>query len=134
MLALPTGSAVSWLLQIAHVRYIKILTRLRGFRNTIANFSRLHCLAIPRRELSTKKAQPNIKKNDQKASDSCLNCNITNVAGYSGSQGAPTPKRSRLRSVVQRGEPVGDKEGELRRKNEPLLQRGVWGRGRVDYS
>ena len=62
MPALPIGSAVSWLLQIAHVRYIKILTRLRGFRNTIANFSRLHCLAIPRRELSTKKAQPNIEK------------------------------------------------------------------------
>ena len=55
------------------------------------------------------------------------------MAGYSGSQGDPTPiKRSRLRSVVQRGEPVGDKEGELRRKNEPLLQRGVLGRGRVD--
>ena len=63
-----------------------------------------------------------------------MSCNITNVAGYSGSKGAPTPKRFRLRSVVQRGEPVGDKEGELRRKNEPLLQRGVWGRGRVDYS
>ena len=56
------------------------------------------------------------------------------MPGYSGSKGAPTPKRFRLRSVVQRGEPVGDKEGELRRKNEPLLQRGVWGRGRVDYS
>ena len=28
----------------------------------IANFSRLHCLPIPKRELSTKKAKPNIEK------------------------------------------------------------------------
>ena len=40
----------------------KILTWLRGFRGKIANFSRLHCLAIPRRELSTKKTKPNIEK------------------------------------------------------------------------
>ena len=47
---------------IAHVRYIKILTWLRGFRVKTANFSRLHCLAIPRRELSEKKTKPNIEK------------------------------------------------------------------------
>ena len=35
----------------AHVRYNKILTWLRGFRDRIANFLRLHCLAIPRRDL-----------------------------------------------------------------------------------
>ena len=46
----------------AHVRYIKILTWLRGFRVKIANFSRLHCLAIPRRDLSTKKTKPKIEK------------------------------------------------------------------------
>ena len=46
---------------IAQVRYIKILTRLRGFMDKIANISRLHCLAIPRRDLSTKKTKPNIE-------------------------------------------------------------------------
>ena len=40
---------------MAHVRYIKILTWLQGFRVKIENFSRLNCLEIPRRELSTKK-------------------------------------------------------------------------------
>ena len=44
------------------IRYVKILTRLRGFRVKTANFSRLHCLAIPRRDLSTKKTKPNIEK------------------------------------------------------------------------
>ena len=34
---------------IAHVRYIKILTRLRGFWVKITNFSRFHCLVIPKR-------------------------------------------------------------------------------------
>ena len=40
----------------------KILTRLRSFGVKMANFSRLHCLAIPRRDLSTKKTTPNIEK------------------------------------------------------------------------
>ena len=40
----------------------QILTLLRGFRDKIANFSRLHCLAIPRRDLSTKKIKPSIEK------------------------------------------------------------------------
>ena len=40
----------------------------------------LHCLAIPRRDLSTKKRKPNIEY-DQKASESCSNFNISNV-GY----------------------------------------------------
>ena len=49
--------------QIAHVWYIKILIWLRGFRVKIANFLRLHCLAIPRRDLvRTKKTKPNIGK------------------------------------------------------------------------
>ena len=42
--------------------YIKILTWLRGLRFKIANFSPLHCLAIPRRDLSTKKTKPNREK------------------------------------------------------------------------
>ena len=46
---------------IVHVWYIKVLTRLLGFREKISNFSRLHCLAIPRRDLSTKKTRPNIE-------------------------------------------------------------------------
>ena len=40
---------------------IKILTWLRGFRDKIANFSRLYCPEIPRRDLSTKKTKPNIE-------------------------------------------------------------------------
>ena len=40
---------------IANVRYIKILSQLRGFRVKIAYFFLLHCLAIPRRDLSTQK-------------------------------------------------------------------------------
>ena len=41
---------------------IKILTWLRGFRDRIANFSRLHCLEIPRRDLNKKKTEPNMEK------------------------------------------------------------------------
>ena len=44
---------------IAHVRYIKILTCLRGF---IANFLRLHRLAIPRGDLRTKKTKPKMTR------------------------------------------------------------------------
>ena len=48
---------------IAHVRYIKILTWLWGFKaKIIVIFSRLFCLAIPKRELSTKKTKPNLEK------------------------------------------------------------------------
>ena len=36
--------------------------RNRGFRFKTANFSRLHCLAIPKRDLSTKKTKPNKEK------------------------------------------------------------------------
>ena len=43
---------------IAHVRYIKTLTWLRGFRVKIAIFLRLQCLAIPWRAFSTKKTKP----------------------------------------------------------------------------
>ena len=67
-------------LKKAHVRCLKILTWLRGFRFRIANFSRLHCLAILRRELNTKKTKTNTE-NDQKPLESCLNLNISN-AGY----------------------------------------------------
>ena len=49
-----------WLM--ARVQYIKILTWLRGFTDKIANFSRLYCLAIPRRKLDTKKTKPNREK------------------------------------------------------------------------
>ena len=48
---------------IADVRYINwILTWLRGFRVKIANFPRLYCLSIPKRDLNTKKTKPNIEK------------------------------------------------------------------------
>ena len=46
-------------LRIAHVRCIKIVTWLRAFRDKIVNFSRLHCLAVSRSDLSTIKTKPN---------------------------------------------------------------------------
>ena len=57
-----THWSVMWERSIAHIRYSKILTWLRGFRVKIANFSQLHCLAIPIRDLSTKKTKPNTEK------------------------------------------------------------------------
>ena len=46
-----------------HSMYYNILTWLQtGFRVKIANFLWLCCLAIPRRDLSTKKTKPNIEK------------------------------------------------------------------------
>ena len=51
--------------RIAHVRY-KILTWLRGFRVKIANFLRLHCVVITRRELNTKKTKPKYRKMTKK--------------------------------------------------------------------
>ena len=41
------------------------MTRLQGFKVKNANFSRLHCLANPRRDLSTKKTKPNIEKRQE---------------------------------------------------------------------
>ena len=46
---------------MGHVRYINILTWLRGFRVKIVNFLSFFCLSIPKRDLDTKKATPNIK-------------------------------------------------------------------------
>ena len=51
--------ALIYSVAIVHVWCIKILTWLRGFRVKIANFSWLHCFAIPRRDLSTKKHKSN---------------------------------------------------------------------------
>ena len=53
-----TGVSVS---PIGHVRYINILTWLRGFRVKIANFSSFFCLSIPKRDLDRKKTTPNIE-------------------------------------------------------------------------
>ena len=47
---------------MAHVRYIKILTWLRGFRVKTANFLRLHRLAIPKRDMNTKNTKSKIAK------------------------------------------------------------------------
>ena len=46
---------------IAHVRSFKIQTWIRGWRDKMANFSRLHCLAIPRGDLTTKRTKPNLE-------------------------------------------------------------------------
>ena len=53
---------VTQFLRIAHVRCIKIVTWLRGFSDKIANFSRMHCLAVSRSDLSTIKTKPNTEK------------------------------------------------------------------------
>ena len=45
---------------IGHVRYINILTWLRGFRVKIVKFFGFFCLSIPKRDSNTKKATPNI--------------------------------------------------------------------------
>ena len=49
------------LFTIGYVRYINILTWLRGFRVKIAKFSSSFCLSIPKRDLDTKKTTPNIE-------------------------------------------------------------------------
>ena len=46
---------------IGHVRYINILTWLRGFRVKIVNFLSFFCLSIPKRDSNTKKTTPNIE-------------------------------------------------------------------------
>ena len=46
---------------IGHVRYINILTWLRGFRVKIVNFLSFFCLSIPKRDSNTKKTIPNIE-------------------------------------------------------------------------
>ena len=46
---------------IGHVRYINILTWLRGFRVKIVNLLSFLCLSIPKRDLNTKKTTPNIE-------------------------------------------------------------------------
>lgn len=40
---------------VAHVRYIKIITRLRGFLPKSATFLRFLCLAVPIRNLMRRK-------------------------------------------------------------------------------
>ena len=51
---------------MTHVRFIKMLTLLRCCRDKIANFSRLHCLAIRGRDLNTKKTKSNVEKMTRK--------------------------------------------------------------------
>ena len=46
---------------IGHVRYINILAWLRRFRVKVANFSCFFCPSVPKRDLDTKKATPNIE-------------------------------------------------------------------------
>ena len=50
----------------AHVRYVKILPWLRGFRVKIAHFSRLRCLAIPKRDLENQTKYRKIRKMTRK--------------------------------------------------------------------
>ena len=46
---------------ITHVRYINILTWLRGFRVKTAIFLSYFCTSIPKRDLNTKKTTPSIE-------------------------------------------------------------------------
>ena len=48
-------------LPIGHVRYINILTWLRGFRVKIVNVLSFFCLSITKRDSNTKKTTPNIE-------------------------------------------------------------------------
>lgn len=50
---------------MANVRYIKILTLLRGLRDKIANFHELRCLRFPEERIKPKerkKTEPNIER------------------------------------------------------------------------
>ena len=58
---LIVGKLLCSILLIGHVRYINILTWLRGFRLKIVNFLSFFCLSIPKRDLDTKKTTPNIE-------------------------------------------------------------------------
>ena len=66
----PRPDILQDFLQVLSSEFIQIVSVWRsiwiahvlGFRDKPANFSRLHCLAIPRRDLSTKKTKPNIEK------------------------------------------------------------------------
>ena len=64
-------------LTVAHVRYIKILTRFRGFRVKIANFYHSIVLQFPE-EFRAQRTPNQIWKNDHEVSE---NFNISNV-GY----------------------------------------------------
>ena len=48
-------------IRIGQVRYINILTWLRGFRVKIVNFLSFFGLSIAQRDLDTKKTTPNIE-------------------------------------------------------------------------
>ena len=52
---------VSFRISLRWPRYLYILTRLRGFRVKIVNLLSFFCLSIPRGDLHTKKATPNIE-------------------------------------------------------------------------
>ena len=70
-----------WHSIIAHFRYIKILTWLRGFRDKIAIFSQLHCLAIPRGNSIQKQTQTKYRKITRKPlSESRKTFNISNLS------------------------------------------------------
>jgi len=54
---------------LGHVRYINVLTWIRGFRAKIASFQRFFCLLIPKRDLDTRQHQ--IRKFVPEASEPC---------------------------------------------------------------
>ena len=56
--------------RIAHDRYVKIVTGLRGFRVKNANFPISLCMLIPTRHLVQRKQKPTTELN-QKAVESC---------------------------------------------------------------
>jgi len=56
------GNDIQSVTPVGHVRYINILTSIRGFRVKIAIFFlRFLRLSIPKRYLDTKKTPPNIE-------------------------------------------------------------------------
>ena len=66
----PRPDILQDFLQVLSSEFVQIVSVWRSiwlahvldFRDKIANVSRLHCLAIPRRDLGTKKTKPNIEK------------------------------------------------------------------------
>ena len=46
---------------MGYIRYINILTWIRGFWVKITNFLSFFCLTIPKRDLDTKKKPPDIE-------------------------------------------------------------------------
>ena len=79
---------------------VRRVTWLQGFRVKIANFSRLHCIVILRRDLNTKKTKPNMEKWPESVGV-VLEFNISNL-GYCGIGSSPSGRiKDRTRETAE---------------------------------